>query len=184
MTMNFTREADVLMPTFVSCLELGLRAGKKGDFQFARQMLHSACEELLGCDDQHPRLIELMADIADTYLAEENYDLAERWYQKALHRSELLRGANALQTVCLMVKLAEVNVLQEEFAEFQKYMDGIQRAYFLTLEESVSILLFPLTDLSWALCIKGRIAEVKVVNSLIAQIRQLDEEDKSDKVAS
>lgn len=164
------------MQSVPSCIEIGLQAGKKGDFQLARQMLHTAMEQLEGHEDKQSRLIELITDIADTYLCEGSYDLAKNWYMKALHRCELLQGTNTLQAACLMARLAQVCALQSKMTEFQKYLDNVLRAYLLTPEEDISILLNPLIDLSWALCIRKCVAEVQPINDLIALIKQLEEE--------
>src|ERR1700677_3837814 len=118
-TESILKQKDIQTPPSVSCIDIGLQASKKGDFQLARQMLHAACEQLEGQDDKQPRLVELIIDIADTYINEGNYDLAKSWYQKALHRSELLYGTNTLQSACLMAKLAQVHVLQKDLTEFK-----------------------------------------------------------------
>jgi tetratricopeptide (TPR) repeat protein len=163
-----------------SCAEIGLQASKKGDFQLARQMLNTAIEQLEGKAEHQLTLIELTTNIADTYLNEGRYDSAKEFYAKALHRSELLHGAHSLQGACLMARLAEVNVLQSEMNEFQRCFESLQRAYLLAESDTnVSRLLGALIDLSWALCVRGHfVEEVKHVNTLVAQIRQLDEEDR------
>jgi tetratricopeptide (TPR) repeat protein len=163
-----------------SCTEIGLQASKKGDFQMARQMLRKAIEQLEGLHDKQSQLIDLTTNIADTYLNEGRYDSAKEWYAKALHRAETLHGAHSLQGACLLARLAEVSVLQSDMTDFQKSFDSAQRAYLLADESSdVSNLLAALIDLSWALCVRGQfIEEVRHVNCLIAQIRQIDEEDR------
>ena len=168
-------QQEATMP-FSTYKDMESQAIKKGDFQLARQILHSACEQLEGENDKQAHLIELMSHIADTYVNEANYELAKSWYQKALMRSESLHGTHALSSICLMSKLAQVNVLQRNMDDFHKYLNNLQLAYLLTTGENTSTLLDPLGDLSWALCVKGYIAEVKSVNSLIAQIKQLEEE--------
>ena len=162
-----------------SCVEIGLQATAKGDFELARKMLHAAMEQLDGGENRQLRLIELIGNIADTYLHEGNYNAAKNWYQKALHRMEHLQGTNAIQSACLMVRLAQVNCLQSNMAEFKKYFDKVVRSYLLAPEESVNILLNPLVDLSWALCVRGCGDEVRPVNELITQIKELENEDKA-----
>lgn len=163
-----------------SCTEIGLQASKKGDFQLARQMLRKAMEQLEGQAGKQPQLIELTTNIADTYLNEGRYDSAKEWYAQALHRAEISHGAHSLQGACLIARLAEVSVLQSDITEFQKSFETLQRAYLLAGDDvDLSNLLGALIDLSWALCVRGQfVEEVKQVNSLIAQIRQLDEEDR------
>ncbi len=163
-----------------SCTEIGLQASKKGDFQLARQMLRTAIEQLEGKPGQQNELIELTTSIADTYLNEGRYDSANEWYAKALHRSESLHGSHSLQGACLLARLAEVGVLQVEMTEFQKSFDSLQRAYLLAEDDAdISKFLGALIDLSWALCVRGHfVEEVKHVNNLISQIKQLGEEEK------
>ncbi len=174
---------DIQSTAPISSIEIGIQASKKGNFQLARQMLHSALEQLDNHDDKQPRLVELITFIADTYLNEGNYDLAKQWYMKALKRCEILQGMNTLPAACLMAKLAQLHVLQSNMSEFKKYFESVQHIYLLTLEENISVLLDPLTDLSWALCIKKHIEEVQPVNKLIVQIKQLEEENKLEIVA-
>jgi len=175
MELTFGQTSLQSAPT--SCADIGLRASEKGDFHFARQMLHVAIEQLHGQDKQS-RLIELIADIADTYLHEENYDMAEIWYKKALNRLELSQQAETLQAACLMARLAQVHALTPRKSELTKYLDNLLRIYLLDSEANISILLGPLVDLSWTLCVSGFIAEVHTVNDLIAQVKQLSEEEK------
>jgi tetratricopeptide (TPR) repeat protein len=161
-----------------SCIEIGLQASRKGNFQLARQMLHTAMEQLEGQEDKKPRLIELIINIADTYFNEGSYDQAKAWYGKALQSSELWQGTNTIQSACLIARLAELSVLQADMSEFEKCFENVQRTFLLSQESNVSALLGALIDLSWALCVQGRLAEVQPVNSLIAHIKQLEEEDR------
>jgi hypothetical protein len=114
--------------------------------------------------------------MADTYLREGNYAIAKKWYMKALHRCQVLQGPNNLQAACLMARLSQVYALQSNMTEFEKYLDNLIRIYLLTIDELLSDLLNPLVDLSWTLCVNRRLAEVRRVNHLIAQIKQLEEE--------
>ena len=161
-----------------SCVEIGLEASARGDYQLARQMLHTAMEQLDGCEDKQIRLVELISNIADTYLHEGNFDSAKNWYMRALIRCELSQGANTLRAGCLMARLAQVNALQSDLAEFKKQLDNLMHTFLLAPEESISLLLDPLVDLSWALCVKGCVPEVQSVNGLISHIKQLEEEDR------
>lgn len=168
-TVNETRRIP-------SCREIGLQAGKKGDFQLARQMLQNAIAEMEGQDGKQAQMIELTINMADTYLNEGQYGPAKTWYTKALDRLILSQGANTVAVASLMGRCAEISVLQADMNEFQKCFDSLQRAYLLTAETEMSGLLNSLIDLSWALCIKGEIAAVQAVNDLINQIKQLEKE--------
>ncbi len=159
-----------------SCLDIGLRAGQKGDFDTARRMMRTAMEQLNRHQDQLPRMILLTTYIADTYMNEGRYDSAKECYRKALQRAQGLHGINCLQAGCLMAKLAELCVLQAEISEFQRYFEQIMRVYLLSEEADSSVLLSALIDLSWALCLHGYIVEVREVNNLIAQIETLEKE--------
>jgi tetratricopeptide (TPR) repeat protein len=164
-----------------SCAEVGLRACKSGNYQFARQMLQTAMSQLEGEDEdveKSSRLIELTTDMADTYLIEGNFDLAKGWYLKALSHCELLQQANTWRSAGLMARLAEVHALNKDMSESQKYMDKLMHAYLLALDDNISSFLNPLIDLSWCLCVTGHVAEAQPVNDLIAQIRSLEHEDR------
>jgi hypothetical protein len=180
-TAEPVHEPSKQVPSFI---EIGLKASRKGNFQLARQMLHTAMEQLDGDEDKQPRLIELIVCIADTYLNEGSNDQAKAWYSKAFHRIELSQGANTFQAACLMTKLAEVSVLQDDMTEFQKCFENAQRAYLFSEETDTASLLGSLTDLSWALCVKQHLAEAQAVNSLISQIKELKEEDRLGIVAA
>jgi len=161
-----------------SCIEIGLRASKKGNFEVARQMLRTAIEQFEGHEAELPQLIELITNIADMYLNGGTYASAKEWYAKALHHSELLYGGNSLNVACLTARLAEVSALESNIEDFHKFFQRAQRVY-LNLEESkLSALLGVLIDLSWVLCMQGRVVEVKPVNEMIEQIKRMEEEDR------
>jgi hypothetical protein len=176
-TTNQTAQSNAIAKV-PSCIEIGLQASKKGNFQFARQMLQTAMEQVEVQDEPQPRLIDLMTDVADTFLSEGKFDMAKEWYSKALHRCELLQGENSLSGARLLTRLAEISVLQGELEDFRAYFDNVQRAYLLCEETNISTLLGSLIDLSWALCIRENLSEIQAVNSFIAQIKQLEEEEK------
>ncbi len=159
-----------------SCIDIGLEASRKGNFQMARQMFRAAMDQLEGQSGKESQLIELLIHTADTYLNEGLYDSAKQWYEKAMQRHELWQGKNTFQAACLMAKLAEVNVLQAQLGEFQKCFEDTERFYLLAQDTDPNILLGALIDLSWSLCVKGHMDEVRSVNNLIAQIKQLEEE--------
>ena len=104
--------------------------------------------------------------------------MASAWYIKALERSEHLHGKNTLQVASLLIRLSELAVLESNSDQYQKYFDLFTRAYLLTQEEDAFVLLDPLTDLSWALCVKGKLSQVQAVNTLISQIKQLQQEER------
>jgi len=163
-----------------SCIEIGLEASKRRNFGMARQMLRAAMENLGGIEDKTAHLIELMIHVADTYVNEGRYDQAKAWYTQALDRSQLSFGKNTLQTALLMAKLAEISVLQNDMSEFSACFENLMRAYLLSqeTEPDSSTLLNALIDLSWSLSVQGHLNEAKPVNSLITQIKQMDEEDR------
>lgn len=167
-----------VIPQVPSCIEIGLQASKKGNYQYARQMLQMALEQKSEQTHEQPLLIELMTEVADMYLSEGRHDTAKEWYLKALQRVELVHGINTLCAPNLMTRLAEICVLQEDMAEYERYFDNVQRAYLLCEEADVSPLLDSLIDLSWVLCIRCQLVQVQSVNNMIAQIRQLEEEKK------
>jgi len=76
----------------------------------------------------------------------------------------------------LMSRLAEVNVLQSRMPGFQNHFEELQRVYLLCEEIDLSPLLRALVDLTWVLCLQGHTTEVRAVNSLIEQLKQLAEE--------
>ena len=158
-----------------SSMDIGLEASRKGNFQMARKMFRAAIEQLEGQPDKQPRQVELITNIADSYLNEGTHDSAKTWYNKAL---EKLEPKNTLQAACLYGRLAEVNALMSEMGDFQKNFEHVQRIYLLCEETEISILLNSLMDLSWVLCIQGHLEEVKQVNNLINQIKLIDEEDR------
>jgi tetratricopeptide (TPR) repeat protein len=161
-----------------SCLEIGLQAGKKGNFTTARQMLRLALKQLAGDADKQPRMIELTTNIADTYSNEGRHDSAKVWYGKALRHCELFYGTSALHAACLLARLAGVSALASDMGEFHRYFDLLQSAYLRAGEKEVSGLLGALIDLSWSLCLRGQLTEVQSVNTLIDQIKRLEGEDK------
>src|SRR5271168_2191492 len=114
--------------------QIGLQAGKSGDYRFARQVLQSAMKRIEEADDEHKdsRWIEVVINIADTYLSEGNSHLASAWYIKALERSEHLHGKNTLQVASLLIRLSELAVLESNSDQYQKYFDLFTRAYLLT----------------------------------------------------
>src|SRR5262249_3548340 len=122
-----------------SCLEIGLAASERGDFQLARQMLHTAMEQLDSREDNQIRLVELISHVADTYLHEGNFDAAMNWYMKAFIRCELSQITNSMQAACLLARIAQVHVLRSEMVEFQKSLDNLMLAYLLTEEETLSL---------------------------------------------
>lgn len=157
-----------------SCIEIGLQANKKGNLQFALQMLHTAIEQL-DPDGSQLRLVELISDVADTYFLQGKYEAAKEWYTKGLQRL-MVHGEHTVSAIKVLIRLAEVNALQEDLNEFHIQFENVQRAYLLCAETDLSSLLTPLIDLSWALCIQGNKAEVQAVNNMISQIKQLEEE--------
>lgn len=161
-----------------SSIDIGLQASKKGNFQLAKQMLHNAIEQFDGQEDKQGRLIELIVSIADTHLNEGSYDQAKEWYQKALHRLENEHAINSLPAAAIMARLAELGVLQRDMKEFQMHFDTLQRSYLLAPEVELSGLINSLVDLSWVLCSQKCVAETQAINSLIAQMKLIEEEDK------
>jgi hypothetical protein len=159
--------------------KIGLRASKSGNFRFARQVLLSAIKRVEEdyCQQKDSRWIELATNIADTYVSEGNSRLARSWYLKILERTGRLYGTTSPQAAVLMVRLAELAVLESNPEEYQSYFDLFTRAYLLWQEEDTSVLLDPLTDLSWALCVKGNVDSVQAVHSLISQINELQQDD-------
>ncbi len=113
---------------------------------------------------------------ADTYLNEGNYASAKQLYEKALHCCWQNLRQNTLQAGCLMARLAEIGILQEDINEFQQSFENVERIYLLCQESDVSDLLHALIDLSWAASLQGYIDEIKSVNILIANIKQLEQE--------
>ena len=172
-TSTFSTQVNHAIP---SCLDIGLKANRMGDFQTARHMLQTTLAQLEGDAAQEAQIIELTTYIADTYMNESNYDLANDWYVRALHRSQNFRGTNTLESACLMSRLAEVNVLQSRMPGFQNHFEELQRVYLLCEEIDLSPLLRALVDLTWVLCLQGHTTEVRAVNSLIEQLKQLAEE--------
>jgi hypothetical protein len=63
-------------------------------------------------------------------------------------------------------------------SEFHRFFDHLQSAYLRSEETNVSKLLGALIDLSWSLCLQGQLTEVQTVNSLIGQIKRLEEEER------
>ncbi len=173
-----TLETKAVAYKVPSCIEIGLQASKKGDFQKARQMFRAAIKQLEECANRPAQLVTLIVNIADTYINEGRYDLAKQWYTKALQNSELLPKHNVLQYACLMIRLAQLNVLQEDMAEFKKCFEIVERVYLLSQEADTSILLDSLIDLSWVLCVQKHLNEAQIVNSLIHQIKKLENEEK------
>ena len=191
---ELTNRAKQALP---NCIEIGIRASKRGDFSTARQMLRSAIDQIendlrkSAASDTHKdidtdnkrsntgkidRLLELMTSIADTYLNESDYGQAKNLYEKTAERCVAEIGIASSQFACLMVRLAEVGILQSRLNDFQTYLQKAQQTYLLTKELNTASLLNALTDLSWALCVKGYLIEVVPVNNLIMQIKQVDKE--------
>lgn len=160
-----------------SSIDIGLSACKKGNFELARQMLHHSIKELGEGADKEPRLVELITNIADTYLSEGKFESAWNFYMKAFQRLEMSQSLNSLPAAALMSRLAEISVLQDQMGEFAKQFDRLQRAYLTATETDASQLLTCLIDLSWSLCVKGQTVNASSVNKLIAQIKQLEKEE-------
>ncbi len=156
-TIKATLEKPKVAMKVPSCIEIGLQASKKGDFTRARQMFRIAMDQLPETKEKPAQLINLIIHTADTYMNEWRYDMAKQWYEKALHRSELLPVRKILQSGCLMTRLAEVNVLQKNMPEFKKCFEIVQRIYLLSKEADTSMLLNGLIDLSWVLCVQGHL---------------------------
>ena len=140
-----------------SCIEMGLQASKKGDFARARQMFRAAIKLLENRENNQTSLIALIVNIADTYLNEGRYETAKHWYTRAIQRSESLARKNILPFACLLTRLAQINVLQNNMPDFQKTFEDVQRVYLLSQEGNSAILLDSLIDLSWVLCVQGHL---------------------------
>jgi hypothetical protein len=164
-----------------SCADIGFRAYKAGNFQLARQMLHTAMcqsDRQDSGEERHSRLVELMTHMADTYLIQGNYDAAKNWYLKAHSRSELFPAPNTWQAAGLMARLTQVHVLLEDTNEFEECLDKLMHTYLLGLDGNISNLLNPLVDLSWTLSVTGHAVKAQPINDLIAQIKLLEHEDR------
>ncbi len=173
-----TQDTEPVAYKVPSCIEIGLQASKKGDFQKARQMFRAAIKQLEDDPNKQAGIMSLIVNIADTYINEGRYDLAKQWYTKALQNSELLPEHNILQFACLMIRLAQINVLQEDMSEYKKSFETVERVYLLSQEADTSVLLDSLIDLSWVLCMQRHLNEAQVVNDLINQIKRLEDEEK------
>jgi hypothetical protein len=156
--------------------QIGLQARESGDFQFARRVLQAAIKRLDDAHDNASRWIELVINVSDTYLSEGNTSPAKIWYMKALERSEQVTGKHTVQVAFLLGRLAQVAALDADAPEFENCFEQLTRAYLLSTEEDLSLLLDSLMDLSWAWCVKGNVKEVQRVNELIGQIKQLEQE--------
>lgn len=168
-----------------SCVEVGLQASRKGNFQFARQMLQSAIDQI---DDQQPGmqegLLELIIDVADAYMREGRFESAREWYAKGLSRSQATIGCGSQFAIKLIARLAEISVLQEDTSGFNDHFESLQRAYLLCADANLSMVLNALIDLSWALCIRGNMPAVQTVNTMISHVKQLEEEERLGVVAA
>lgn len=170
------------VPTSV---EVGLQASRKGNFQFARQMLQRAIDQI---DDNEPGmqegLLELIADVADAYMRDGKFESARDWYSKGLRRAEATSGAGSQFALKLIARLAEISVLQEDTSGFNDHFESLQRAYLLCADANLSMVLNALIDLSWALCIRGNMPAVQTVNTMISHVKQLEEEERLGMVAA
>jgi hypothetical protein len=160
--------------------DIGIKAMRNADFQMARQMLQGAINQLEGQGDEETSIIEIMINIADTYLQEGAFRQAKEWYARALNRSERFQGKNSILTASILGRIAEVHILEQDVPGFQNVFDCLQRVYLLTEETDMTALLNVLIDLSWALCVHHRHREVQLANKLIAEIKQLSKTESSD----
>lgn len=163
----------------VSSVETGLQASRNGNIQLDCRMLELDIEQI---DAQSPELqkplLELMADLADSYLREGKLESAKNWYIKALYRSEAAYGASSPCAIKAIARLAEISVLQEDVNEFNQYFESLQRAYLLCSDRDLSGALNALIDLSWALCLDANMPAVQVTNTMISHLKQLEEEER------
>jgi len=169
----FEVEQSGQIPT---CIDIGVLASRKGDFQTARQMFRTAIRQLKGHANKQPCLLELISRIGKSYFNEGHYDQAGSWYRRALQVSERFYGANTLQAACIMARLADLHVLQRDLSGFEKAFDDIERIYLLSQERDTHQLLRLLIDLAWTLCIYAHPIEARRVNAFVAHI-MLEEAD-------
>lgn len=141
-------------------------------------MLQTAMVKMADNEEAQGRLIELIVSVADTYLNEGRHDLAKEWYAKALQHAERHFGQHSMKVANITIRLAETSILQADMKEYERHFDYVQRIYLLCEDENISSMLGGLIDLSWAICVQGRTAEIRPVNELIEQIKQISAEDK------
>lgn len=154
------------------CIQMGLQAAEKGDFETARKMFRSAIKQSIKFGNSSTILAKLAIYIATTYFNEARYGEAETWYQRALHIVEHLYGKTTMQGACLLIKLAELNVLQSKLSNYEKLFERAQHIYISTDETDTNTFLNWLVDLSWTLCVARQASEVRYVNDLVHQIQK------------
>lgn len=188
-----------------NCVEIGMRACRRGDFSTARQMLRMAIDQLTFCpintSETHSnaesqitlanggadtiskdystadnRLFDLMISVADTYLNEGNYEQAKHLYESTEKRLADAKSETTINYASVMLRLASVSVLQNNMTAFHKYFAKSERAYLMTKEADATSMLNALVDLSWVLSTHGHVNEVLPVNNLILQIKQIHKE--------
>lgn len=155
-------------------IDMGVEARKKGDLSRARRMFRVAIRKSMSCANSKAHVIRIAISVANTYLDETNYNLAEAWYKHALNLSLALYGDCNMQVACLLVKLAELNTLQGKFNEHRTLFERAQKVYLLSKSADVRVFRNCLIDLSWSLCVMNEASSAREVNQLIDQIEQTE----------
>jgi tetratricopeptide (TPR) repeat protein len=135
--------------------------------------------ELAVESDQDLGLIKLIAKIAHSYFQKGYYEKSRRYYLRALNKcysSETFK--NSFLAASLLLRIAESSTMRSIYYDFEQCIEQVKQIYLLAKDKDTSLLLNSLIDLSWALCLKGRLDEVRSVNNFINQIKATETDDK------
>lgn len=101
----------------------------------------------------------------------------EEQYLQALHAHISEFGYYTFEVLCQIIRLAHLYACKSRFAEFENALNEAERIYMCLAQEPDSGLLVDLLiGLNWQLCTIGRGKEARRVNTLVAQIKMLDQE--------
>ena|SRR5579872_889746 len=128
-------------------------------------------------NDQDLSLIKLMAKVAYKYLKKGQYEKSRQFYLRALHKcysSKTIK--NSFLTASFLLRIAESSTMRSSVYDFEQCFEQVKQIYLLAKERDTSILLNSLIDLAWALCLKGRLDEVRLINHFVSQVKEIDNE--------
>ncbi len=162
----------------LSPIEMGLEASKNGDLTTARQMFIIAIEQLTWQFEKQSDVIDLMLKVGDSYASESAFDLAKKWYNKALERASVLPKRDKLQIALIVARLAELVLPSLGISQFNKSFERLEQVSLLAQKANLDTIIGALADISWTLFIKGYHTQGQYINSLIDRIEQSSQEDK------